>query len=57
MDPNETLRLLRERVRDYWAEESPIAKLDYADAIAAYFESLDGWLSTGGFKPSDWERP
>lgn len=49
MDPNETLRMLRERVADALNDRdySPIR-------VAILFEALDEWLSKGGFLPDDW---
>lgn len=47
MDPNETLRRLRE-----------LCALDncrlFAEEIADLFEALDQWLSKGGFLPEPW---
>jgi hypothetical protein len=43
MDPNETLRKLREWVKD--PTKQPGAEL---------FEALDEWLTRGGFPPDDW---
>lgn len=42
MDPNETLRQLRHAVE---GESADIFEL---------FSALDGWLSKGGFLPTDW---
>lgn len=47
MDPNETLRRLRELC------EQPVS-LDACEEIQQHFEALDGWLSTGGFMPAAW---
>jgi len=44
MDPDETLSLAR----------SAVAHGEYIEA-AAFYETLDEWLSRGGFKPRDWE--
>lgn len=58
MDPDETLRLLREaysRFEDVrGAESGPVvdAASDMRDAVVA----LDEWLSRGGFLPAAWRR-
>jgi hypothetical protein len=56
MDPNETLRLLREAITGY--DEAALSSADAANAAAEriieLFEALDGWLSKGGFAPADW---
>lgn len=45
MDPNATLAQIRECI-------------DEADGPRAIelFEALDGWLSSGGFLPTDWQH-
>lgn len=51
MDPNETLRLLREWTRNALNDEYPsLVALEGAE----HFEALDEWLSKGGFFPDDW---
>lgn len=44
MDPNETLRELREAIR----------RGDDMLTIAELWEALDEWLSKGGFFPAKW---
>ncbi len=51
MDPNATLRELREMIGDS-DPHSAARSRRYAELI----ESLDDWLSSGGFLPSDWNR-
>ena len=51
MDPNETLRLLRETALHCENDEGCRGEL--ANAALA----LDGWLSKGGFLPKAWARP
>lgn len=50
MDPNETLRRLRE-----------LCALDnchlFSTEIADLFEALDDWITNGGFLPTEWEHP
>lgn len=51
MDPNETLRRIRELIMDlpnYAPGDEPAAEL------AVLFIDLDEWLSKGGFLPSAW---
>ena len=50
MDPNETLRLMRERI-----EEWNNGEVDHMDEVGEWFEQLDDWISNGGFLPSDWQ--
>jgi hypothetical protein len=45
MDVNSTLAELRAELR----ADSPDV-----DRIAQLFEAMDGWLTRGGFLPSDW---
>ncbi len=53
MDPNAALRALRE-----YAEhivETHALQSDNSREMAASFQALDGWLSSGGFTPDDWK--
>jgi hypothetical protein len=43
MDPNETLRLMRDALAEGDLE-----------TVAEMAEALDGWISTGGFLPDAW---
>lgn len=57
MDPDETLRILREAVvtldRD---NDTTGAQRELAAAqIVDYFKALDEWLSTAGHLPKEWE--
>lgn len=54
MDPDAALINLRAAINAALIEQSP--DHDSVDAIAEHFEALDGWLSRGGFLPSDWHR-
>lgn len=61
MDPNETLRQLRQLVKDMAAivesDEDPQEPGEYyriASEATFRFDELDGWLSRGGFPPGDW---
>lgn len=68
MDPNETLKMLRELVAQYitakhitdWDtdDDTRVAQqMARADDIVERVEALDGWLSQGGFLPSGWKWP
>lgn len=50
MDPNEILR----RLRELCALDN--CDLFAMDEIADLFEALDGWITKGGFLPTEWER-
>jgi len=62
MDPNETLRQMRRlakrivedrgRLARGWITEMP---LDDVVQLAEWFESLDEWMSRGGFPPEEWK--
>ncbi len=52
MDPNETLRLLRDDIKS-WNVDRDSAD---ADLMAERFIALDEWLSEGGFLPTEWKR-
>jgi alkyl hydroperoxide reductase subunit AhpC len=49
MDPNVTLL----RIRDLVSNTHLIG--DEVDELADLIDALDGWISNGGFLPSDWE--
>jgi hypothetical protein len=46
MDPNETLRQLREKMQGNFIESE----------TRELFEALDEWLAKGGFLPKEWNR-
>ena len=53
MDPNVTLAQIRELVseneyRDLYADET--------DRLVELVQSLDQWISKGGFLPADWNK-
>lgn len=61
MDPNATLAILRQLVEDMraWTEsgEDPDEPGEYyriASEATEAFNSLDEWISTGGFLPGGW---
>lgn len=60
MDPNKTLESIRELVakmqRDYEDPDSNGIDQDEAAELTSHVESLDGWMSKGGFLPKAWER-
>jgi hypothetical protein len=53
MDPNATLKLIRQRVRAILNSNG--AASDEAYFLAEDFDNLDQWLLAGGFKPTDWQ--
>ena len=61
MDPNETLRMIREVVA--WEQnrtgDETYGADDFADMLGEVTEliaDLDEWLTRGGFLPADWNR-
>lgn len=60
MDPNanlkEILSLVETILRDYEDEDGNGVDQDDAASLASHIESLDGWLSKGGFLPERWAR-
>lgn len=60
MDPDIVLRRTRELVASilvaYEDEGSNGINQDDAADLAEYVNSLDEWLSKGGFKPKDWQK-
>lgn len=55
MDPNETLRQLREYVRAWENDELLASSPDGRNEVLELFSALDQWLSKGGFSP--WDKP
>lgn len=55
MDPNETLRNIRAIIREE-LNETDGDRLASLDDLVQLVDSLDEWLSDGGFLPSDWDR-
>ena len=51
MDPNETLRQLREYVRALDNDELSHCWPDGRDEVIELFAALDQWMSKGGFSP------
>lgn len=47
MDPNETLRIIRELIQEQKDNE-------YIWELAEHVNALDGWLSRGGWLPEAW---
>lgn len=54
MDPNETLKNLRELARVVLEVGGDEAHADCID-LAEHLQALDDWLSKGGAKPDAWE--
>ncbi len=60
MDPNEALKNAREALKRHRRsqereEGSASPNTEGADDLADAFESLDRWLSKGGFLPDAWK--
>ncbi len=55
MDPNETLRQIREAIQAFDDNYGEPPSESAATAVLDLFEALDGWLSKGGFLPDDWQ--
>lgn len=61
MDPNETLRRLRELLStrqnlDDDDQDNDQELIRVGDDIAELVEALDTWLTKGGFLPAAWTR-
>src|SRR5690625_4603737 len=56
MDPNETLRLMREADAEAREATDDINALNYALEALNYAGDLDAWLTAGGFLPDAWTR-
>jgi hypothetical protein len=56
MDPNATLAIIRDALRDFgdatMRDEADAA----ADVLVEHVQALDEWLTRGGFLPADWAR-
>lgn len=56
MDPDEALKKVREALVLYSRRyKDKGTGLSEADDLADAFESLDDWVSRGGFLPKDWQ--
>lgn len=53
MDPNETLRRIRELVNRSEMQFFTIAE---EAELRELWQSLDAWLTKGGFLPEDWSK-
>jgi hypothetical protein len=56
MDPNATLRDIREMIESLAMSQSTDNLLDLGEELASAFEQLDNWLTGGGFLPDEWIR-
>lgn len=52
MDPDETLRIIRERVTEWYSGDGN--SVEIAADLVEHLAVLDEWLSKGGFKPQAW---
>ena len=56
MDPNATLERIRELVDILMEEEDRGEDDPHGQALAGHVQTLDEWLSSGGFLPKEWTR-
>lgn len=54
MDPNACLKELRELIEYFHNNDADSYDYDDVHELVDKIDALDEWLSTGGFKPSDW---
>lgn len=54
MDPNEMLKAIRELIDEFDQAKGPSDAADTAYELVGRLKGFDGWLSNGGFYPSDW---
>lgn len=53
MDPNKTLKILRELVANILTSSEDTGN---EFKVAEYFEALDHWIVNGGFLPTAWQK-
>lgn len=57
MDPNEALKKAREASEKIGTAKWSKGELEAAAVdLMMYFDSLDKWMTDGGFPPVDWKR-
>lgn len=56
MDPNETLKRLREIVSEFREDSDGEMDLDAMSDMVDHFEALDEWIAKGGFLPKAWNQ-
>lgn len=56
MDPNETLKEMRRLSNLIDQTEDEWLRGQYAEELCWAVDSMDEWLSKGGFLPTAWER-
>jgi hypothetical protein len=58
MDPNQALLNARDAARDLRShiDRGNASPADLVEELVEAFEALDGWISGGGFLPSDWSK-
>ena len=54
MDPNKCLEDIRKLITNAGTSENQREYFDCLDEVATLFQTLDVWLTQGGFKPDDW---
>jgi hypothetical protein len=56
MDPNATLRDIREMIESLAMSQSTDNLIDLGEELASAVDQLDNWLTGGGFLPDEWTR-
>ena len=57
MNPNEALKDAREALKNVLgARGREHTNMEALDKLADAFEALDGWMSRGGFLPTEWAK-
>jgi hypothetical protein len=54
MDPNETLKIIRDLIEEILDPEAPATDTNGRD-LAEDVQALDSWLSRGGYLPEAWQ--
>lgn len=56
MDPNETLKYLRDQFKHFHDYRGYFVEEFDGPGFVAAFQSLDDWITRGGFYPDDWQE-
>jgi len=56
MDPNETLRDIRELVTAWHEADLHSVEREVSEDLVGRIDALDAWLTSGGFLPEAWNR-
>lgn len=55
MDPNATLRSIRNMIDDYFSDPDGTNHVVVLFDLADHVEALDEWITAGGFLPDAWD--